>query len=164
LISAHEVGNGDYVASSDPSRLDLDVIHGYLRHAYWCEGIPRETVRRAIANSLCVGVYKGSDQVGFARAVTDKATFAYVADVFVLEEHRGHGAGKLLITCLTTHPDLQGLRNWTLQTRDAHGLYRQFGFGPSPTPERLMVKTAFRSYVGVDDAASGAGRPDNKRA
>jgi GNAT superfamily N-acetyltransferase len=154
LVLIHEVRNEDYVASSDPARLSLDVIHGYLRRAYWCEGIPRETVRTAIANSLCVGVYNGKDQVGFARAVTDRATFAYVADVFVLDEHRGHGAGKLLIACLTTHPDLQGLRTWMLLTRDAHGLYRQFGFGPSPTPERLMVKTAFCPYASHSETES----------
>jgi N-acetylglutamate synthase-like GNAT family acetyltransferase len=141
-MAIHEVRDGAYLASSDPARLDLDVIHGYLRRAYWSEGIPRETVRTAIEHSLCVGVYRGSEQVGFARAVTDRATFAYVADVFVLEEHRGHGAGKLLIACLTTHPELQGLRTWLLLTRDAHGLYRQFGFGPGPAPERVMMKSA----------------------
>jgi GNAT superfamily N-acetyltransferase len=146
LSDPHEVRHGDYVASSDPSRLDLDVIHGYLRRAYWCEGIPRETVRTAIAHSVCVGVYKGSEQIGFARAVTDMATFAYVADVFVLEAHRGQGAGKLLIACLTTHPALQGLRTWLLLTRDAHGLYRQFGFGPSPAPERVMMKSVAQPY------------------
>ena len=142
----HELWSGEYRASSDRSLLDMDVIHGFLMHAYWCEGVPRETVERAVANSFPVGAYHAGEQVGFARAVTDFATFAYVADVFVVEAHRGQGVGKLLIACLTSHPDLQSLRTWVLLTRDAHGLYRQFGFGAPSNPERVMVKQNLNLY------------------
>jgi ribosomal protein S18 acetylase RimI-like enzyme len=143
----HELRHGSVVVSTDPSRLDLDVIHGYLTGSYWAAGIPRETVTRAIQHSLCVGAYDGPRQVGFARAVSDRATFAYVADVFVLESHRGRGIGKQMMACLTSHPALQGLRLWTLFTRDAHRLYRQFGFHEPRYPDRLMERRAERPYA-----------------
>jgi len=127
-----------YEVSSDPARLDLDVIHGFLRRSYWSPGIPREVVERALRNSLGFGAYHRGAQVGFARVITDRATFAYVADVFVLEEHRGRGVSKLLMQAVMAHPELQGLRRWSLATRDAHGLYRQFGFAPVAQPERHM--------------------------
>jgi len=127
-----------YEISTDPSRLDLDVIHGFLSRSYWSPGIPREVVARALRNSLCCGAYCHGAQVGFARVVSDRATFAYLADVFVLESHRGRGVSKLLMQCLLAHPDLQGLRRWSLATRDAHGLYRHFGFVPLANPERHM--------------------------
>lgn len=124
--------------TTDPSRLDLDVIHGFLAGSYWAAGIPREIVERAVRHSLCFGAFDGDRQVGFARAVSDHATYAYVSDVFVLPSHRGRGVGKQLMAAVLAHPDLQGLRRWTLFTRDAHGLYRQYGFGEARYPERLM--------------------------
>ena len=124
--------------STDPSRLDLDVIHDFLARSYWATGIPRQVVERAIRHSLCFGAYEGNRQVGFARVVTDSATYAYVSDVFVLPSHQGRGVGKQLMAAIMRHPDLQGLRRWTLFTRDAHRLYRQYGFGEARHPERLM--------------------------
>jgi len=124
--------------STDPRRLDVDAIHAFLARAYWSSGIPRGTVERAIAHSLCFGLYHGAAQVGFARVVTDKATFAYLADVYVLEEHRGRGLSKRLMDAVVAHEDLQGLRRFMLATRDAHGLYRQFGFTELAMPSRLM--------------------------
>lgn len=124
--------------STDPAKLDLDVIHGFLSQAYWCEDVPRPTLERAIRNSLCFGVYVDGRQAGFARVVTDRATFAYIADVFILEPHRGRGLSKQMMGVIRSHPDLQGLRRWSLATRDAHGLYSQFGFTPLQMPERHM--------------------------
>src|SRR6202167_5348991 len=129
---------GEYSISTDPTRLDLDVIHSYLVGAYWCEGIPRQTVERAIANSLCFGLFHGKDQVGFARVITDSAAYAYLCDVYILEDHRGKGLGKWLMECGMAHPALQGLRRFSLATRDAHGLYRQFGFRKLNKPESMM--------------------------
>ena len=127
-----------YSISTDPAKLDLDAIYSYLVRAYWCEGIPRQTMERAIANSLCFGLFRAKDQVGFARVVTDSATFAYLCDVYVLEHHRGKGLGKWLMECVMGHPALQGLRRFSLATRDAHGLYRQFGFRELSKPESKM--------------------------
>jgi GNAT superfamily N-acetyltransferase len=127
-----------YEISTDPSRLQLDAIHAYLTRSYWSPGIPKEVVARAIANSMCFGVYLGETQVGFARVVTDKASFAYLADVYVLEEHRGQGLSKRLVQFIQAHPDLQGMRRFLLATRDAHGLYAQFGFQPVARPQSLM--------------------------
>ena len=124
--------------SSDPALFDLDVIHGFLQSAYWCEGLPREVIERAIRNSLCFGVYDSGRQVGFARVITDRATYAYLADVFVLAQHRRRGLSKRLMQAIVEHPDLQGLRRWSLITRDAHGLYAQFGFKPLSQPDRHM--------------------------
>jgi GNAT superfamily N-acetyltransferase len=126
------------VVSDDPARLDMDVIHGFLAAAYWSQGMPREVIERAVRGSLCFGLYDGERQVGFARVVTDRATFAYLADVFVLESHRGRGLSKLLVAEILGHPSLQGLRRWVLATRDAHSLYGQFGFKPLSAPERFM--------------------------
>jgi GNAT superfamily N-acetyltransferase len=129
---------GDFTISTDPARIDLDVVHGYLSASYWAPDIPRELVARSIAHSLAFGIYRGAAQVGFARVITDRATFAYLADVFVLEGSRGHGLGRWLMEVITGHPELQGLRRWMLATRDAHGLYRQYGFEPVANPEALM--------------------------
>jgi GNAT superfamily N-acetyltransferase len=130
---------GHYRVSTDPRRLDLDVIHGFLTaRSYWAEGIPRDVVERSIRNSLCFGVYDEDRQVGFARVVTDRATYAYLADVFVLEAYRGRGLSKWLLECVFAHPDLQGLRRWQLSTRDAHGLYARYGFAPLSDPDRLL--------------------------
>jgi len=126
------------VVTTDRSRLDLDTIHGFLTTSYWARGIPRETVARSMEHSLCFGALDGDRQVGFARVISDRATFAYVCDVFALESERGRGVGKSLMAAIMAHPDLQGLRRWTLATRDAQDLYRQFGFGPPAHPERQM--------------------------
>ncbi|MBX9626002.1 MAG: GNAT family N-acetyltransferase [Gemmataceae bacterium] len=127
-----------YTLSADPGRLDLAAVQAYLSRSYWAEGIPLDTVRRAVAGSLCFGLYHGPDQVGFARVVTDRATFAYLCDVYVLEAHRGRGLGKWLMAYVIAHPDLQGLRRFVLVTKDAHDLYRPFGFGPAVHPDRYM--------------------------
>jgi GNAT superfamily N-acetyltransferase len=133
--------SGQYVISTDPLRLDLDVIHGVLRESYWSPGIPRELVRRAIDGSLSFGVYTtGGVQVGFARVVTDRATFAYLADVFVVTPERGRGLSKWLMSVIVEHPELQDLRRWLLGTRDGHGLYSKFGFTPLRAPERFMER------------------------
>ena len=126
------------VVSDDPARLDMEVIHGFLSNAYWSQGIPREVVERALRNSLCFGLYDGDRQVGFARVVTDRATFAYLADVYVLEGHRGRGLSRRLVAALLDHAELHGLRRLMLVTRDAHGVYGKFGFAPLAHPERVM--------------------------
>jgi GNAT superfamily N-acetyltransferase len=134
-----EYQRGEFVISTDRERLNLDAVHGFLTNCYWAKGIPREVVVRSIQHALCYGVYEdGGAQVGFARVVSDFATVAYVGDVFVLEAHRGRGLGKWLMQCITQHPALQNLRRWILTTRDAHGLYSQFGFTPVKAPERYM--------------------------
>jgi GNAT superfamily N-acetyltransferase len=129
---------GEYLISSDPARMDIDSVHRFLSdEAYWSPGVPEDVVRRAIAGSIVFGLYRGSEQVGLARVVSDRATFAWLCDVYVLKEHRGHGLGKWLMECVKAHPELQGLRRWLLATRDAHGLYEQFGFEPVD-PGRFM--------------------------
>jgi GNAT superfamily N-acetyltransferase len=135
-----DTGVHDIVVTTDPSRFDLDVIHGFLATSYWARGIPRDVVARAMERSLCFGAFEGDRQVGFARVISDHATFAYLSDVFVLESHQGRGVGKRLMAAIVSHPDLQGLRRWALFTRDAHGLYRQYGFGAPRYPERLMER------------------------
>lgn len=128
-----EIEKDGYTISTDAAKLDLAVIHQYLsRDSYWAQNIPLEVVERSIANSFCFGVYHNSQQVGFARLVTDKATFAYLADVFILPEHRGKGLSKWLLTVMHSHPEMQGLRRWLLGTKDAHDLYKQFGWVPLP--------------------------------
>jgi GNAT superfamily N-acetyltransferase len=129
---------GEYTATTDRHRLDLEAIHDFLTHSYWSPSVPIETVERAIANSLCFGLFHGQDQVGFARVITDKATFAYLSDVYVLESHRGKGLSKWLLEVIQGHEELQGLRRFMLATRDAHGLYAQFGFTALADPSRLM--------------------------
>jgi GNAT superfamily N-acetyltransferase len=137
--NAYEPRLGEYVISTDPNRLDLDVIYNFLTNCYWAKGIPRETVARSIKHSLCVGIYDSSGaQVGFARVISDFATIAYLGDVFVLESHRGRGLAKWMMQCIMQHPDLQGLRRWILLTRDAHGLYKQFGFASLKSADRYM--------------------------
>jgi GNAT superfamily N-acetyltransferase len=129
----------EYEISTDPHRLNVDVVHGFLaEESYWSPGIPRTIVTRALQNSLCFGVYHRGAQVGFARVVTDKSTFALLADVFILEAHRGKGLAKWLMSCIVGHEDLQGLRRLLLMTSDAHGLYRQFGFKELGDPSRFM--------------------------
>lgn len=127
-----------YEITNDRSRLDIDAIHAFLAQSYWSPGIPKAVVERAIANSVCFGVFHAGRQVGFARVVTDKATFAYLADVYILEAHRGKGLAGRIMAAVKRHPDLQGLRRMLLATRDAHGLYAKYGFRPLASPERMM--------------------------
>src|SRR5580698_7065809 len=128
---------GDYAITTDKDRLDVDAIHAFLTTSYWSPGVPKETVARAVAHSLCFGLFHGPHQVGLARVITDKATFAYLADVYVLEPHRGKGLSKWMLEVIGEHPELQGLRRFMLATRDAHGLYAEFGFTPLANPSRM---------------------------
>ncbi len=128
-----------YTITTDPSQFDYDVIHAFLNNSYWSPGIPLHTLKKAIENSLSFAVLNADDEtVGFARMITDRATFAYLADVFIIESMRGQGLSKWLMQTIQDHPDLQGLRRMVLITRDAHGLYEQYGFGPIAHPERMM--------------------------
>lgn len=137
----------EFVISTDPARLQLDVIHKYLSEdSYWAKGRKREITRKALENSLCFGVYRDGKQVGFARVITDKATFAWLADVFILPEHQKKGLSKRLMEAILSHPELQGLRRWVLATKDAHGLYAQYGFTPLKFPERWMELPAPWAY------------------
>lgn len=156
-----ESRRGEFLVSTDPARIDLDLVYEFLTNCYWAKGIPRDVVARSIENSLCFGIYdesvpespssrKGREkdgatakpgaprQVGFARVISDFATIAYLGDVFVLESHRGHGLGKWMMECIMHHPALQRMRRWILLTRDAHGLYSQSGFTPVKKPENYM--------------------------
>jgi GNAT superfamily N-acetyltransferase len=150
----HEARRGEFLVSTDPALIDLDAVHAVLTKIYWCEGIPKETVRRGIEGSISFGVYDTSRgrggvvrgggaepspfQVGFARVITDKATFAYLSDVFIVEAYRGRGLSTWLMEVILGHPELQGLRRFCLLTRDAHGLYERFGFGPLPDARMYM--------------------------
>ena len=127
-----------FTISTEKEKLDIDLIHSFLNRTYWAEGISKETIRRSIEGSLCFGVFENDKQVGFARMITDKATFAYLADVFIIEEYRGRGLSKWLMQVIMSHPDLQGLRRMILATKDAHGLYKQFGFTPLINVDRWM--------------------------
>jgi GNAT superfamily N-acetyltransferase len=127
-----------FLITTEPDRMDVDAIHAYLRRSYWAEGIPRDVLVRAIAASLNFGLFDGDAQIGFARLVTDRATYAYLCDVYVLETYQGRGLGTWLIETVFAHPDLQGLRRMMLATRDAHGLYRKVGFTPLAHPDRHM--------------------------
>jgi len=133
-----EYRKGEFTISTDRDLIDLNVVHGFLTRCYWAEGIPREVVARSVENSLCFGLYAAGKQVGFARAISDYATYGYIADVFVLESFRGRGLGKWLMECIIQPPRLQGLRRWSLVTRDAHGLYAQLGFTPLKKPRNYM--------------------------
>ena len=142
----HEWRLGEYIISTDKHLLDLSAIHSFLTTSYWAEGIPFETVKKSIEHSLNFGVYKAGKQVGFARVITDYATYAYIGDVYILEDYRGQGLSKWLMQVIADHPELQGLRRWSLLTRDAHGLYRQTGFTEPRNPERYMEKTDQNVY------------------
>jgi GNAT superfamily N-acetyltransferase len=134
----YERARHGFRVSTDPSLLDVNLIHTFLKDAYWSPGIPRATVDRAIANSLNFGLYENEAQIGFARVCTDRTTFAYLMDVFVLPEHRGAGLGVWLMECVMQHPDLRGLRIFRLATRDAHGLYEKVGFSRVANPDAMM--------------------------
>lgn len=139
----HEWQRGDYVISTERARLDIAAIHRFIStESYWGQGRAVEVVRRSVDNSLAFGIYKGARMVGFARVVTDYATFAWLADVFVVDDERGQGLSKWLVEVILAHPDVQGLRRWLLATRDAHELYRRFGFDELKRPERFMERPA----------------------
>ncbi len=134
-----------YAISTDKALIDFKAVYQYLSEdSYWAKGIPAERLEKAISNSMCFGIYKETVQAGFARVVTDQASFAYICDVFILPEHRGFGLSKWLMQTIVGHPDLHGLRRWSLATADAHGLYCQFGFTPLSKPENWMEK--FKPY------------------
>ena len=136
----YEAREGDTLVSCDRRKLDLKRIHAFLTRSYWSEGVSRELVERSIEHSIPFGVYAGAEQVGFARVISDRASYAYLADVYIEERFRGRGLSKLLMRAVMEHPELQRLRRWILGTRDAHGLYRQFGFTELQRPERWMEK------------------------
>ena len=127
-----------YAISCDPALLNLDIVHGFIANSYWAKGIPKALVEKSIRHSLAWGIYFGAEQVGFARVISDQATFAYLCDVFIASDHRGKGLSKALVAAIKAHPDLQGLRRWMLITVDAQGLYEQFEFKPVQKPERHM--------------------------
>jgi GNAT superfamily N-acetyltransferase len=155
----HEVARqGDWLISTDPALLDVPMIHDFLANrSYWATGRPLEVVRRSLDNSLCFGLYEQGRQVGFARVVTDRATFAWLCDVFVREEFRGRGLAKWLIGCVMAHPALHGLRRVLLGTRDAHGLYERYGFAPLADPTRFLE--VFRPGVYQADLPDGRAGP-----
>ena len=152
----NEMPTDGYEIDWDKSRLDIPVIHRFLSESYWSPGLPLDVLKRAINGSLCVGVYRGETQAGFARVVTDQATFAYLCDVFVLEEHRGRGLSKRLMEAVMSLPELQGLRRFTLVTRDAHGLYEPFGFQVAARPQGIMEILRPDVYLkAADDETAG---------
>lgn len=128
----------NFLLTTDVTKMSVETIHAYLSRSYWAEGIPRALVEKSMRGSLCFGILEGEQQIAFARVISDYATFAYIADVFVLEAYRGRGLSKWLMACIKMHPDLQGLRRWSLATRDAHGLYKQFGFSELKDATRWM--------------------------
>ena len=137
---------GDFTISTDPARIQLDVVHGYLRNAYWCKGISIDVVRDSISHSLPFGLYKEETQIGFARVISDFSTIAYLGDLFIIDNYQGAGLGKWLTESIMAHPDLQGLRRWILLTLDAHGLYEQYGFTKIKSPERWMERWDSKVY------------------
>ena len=137
-IENREFKKGKYIISNDMNRLQPKVIHSYLTRSYWSKDIDFTVVKNSIENSYCFGVYNQGEQIGFARLITDYATFAYLADVFILEELRGKGLSKWLMEIMMSSPELKGLRGWMLKTKDAHGLYRKFGFEKPKFPKRIM--------------------------
>ncbi len=150
-MKVSEVVKDDLIISTDKTKLDVTLIHHYLCHeSYWAKNIPVALVEKSIAGSFCFGIYYQDAQIGFARVITDHATFAYLADVFVLESYRGKGLSKWLMETITGHPELQGLRRWLLATRDAHGLYAQYGFVPLDKSERIMGMKPFEEYPAIN--------------
>jgi GNAT superfamily N-acetyltransferase len=141
---------GEYTLTDDRARVDVDAVHAYLTRSYWALGIPREVVARSVSHSLNFSLWHGPTerQVGFARVVTDFATFGYLGDVYVLEQHRGRGLSKWMMQIVVAHPELQGFRRWSLLTRDAHGLYAQVGFTPLAAPDRWMERWFPDAYSG----------------
>ena len=143
---SYTVVKNNYLISTDKSKIDIDYVHGFLTQSYWSPGVPIQVVKKAMEGSLCFGIYDNDlqtlppgRQVGYARMITDKATFGWLADVFIDESYRGRGLGKWLVEMILAHPDLQGLRRILLATKDAHKLYEQCGFSPINNPERFMI-------------------------
>jgi len=140
MNSFQTITGEEYFISTDIDKMDVDTIHRYLSESsYWAKGIPKELVGKSIKHSLCFGVFSGDEQVGFARVVTDRTSFAYLGDVFILLAHQGKGLSKWLMQTIHDHPDLQGLRRWMLFTRDAHGLYNQFGWKQVPEEQTSRI-------------------------
>lgn len=156
MIQPDEIAVTGYRISTDPSEMDAERIHRYLSESsYWAKNIPLDVVQRSIRHSFCFGVFQESEQVGFARLITDRATFAYLADVFILPEHRGKRLSKWLVATIHSHPDLQGLRRWLLGTLDAHGLYAQFGW--QPLPEEMVSRFMQRHQPDVYQSTQNTG-------
>jgi GNAT superfamily N-acetyltransferase len=146
-MKPYEIRENELLISDDPALLDQALIHKFLsERSYWARGVAPETVKRSIEHSICFGMYQNGRQIGFARAVTDCATFAWLADVFIIEKKRGQGFGKKLLAAVQAHPELSGLQRFLLGTQDAHGLYAQFGFRPMAHPERFMEIRLENSY------------------
>ena len=141
------ITNGKFSISTNKEKLDIKMIHHYLSNSYWAKNIPMETIKKSIEHSLCFGIYFANKQVGFARVISDYTSFAYLADVFVLESEQGKGLGKWLIKEIMDYPSLQGLRKWLLATEDAHGLYKQYGFTPLKNPDSIMEIRIDNSYL-----------------
>src|SRR5262245_50923776 len=135
-----EIQHGEFTLSTDPSRLDFEAIHSFLSETYWGKNRSREVLRTALSNSFCFGVYKGSEQIGFSRVITDYATFGYLADVYILEGYRRRGLGRWMINSIISHPSLKGLRRWALVTQDCHNLYRECGFTALTVPDHHMQR------------------------
>lgn len=148
----HEYNRDEFTISTDAARLDLNIIHQFLTTSYWAAGIPPDVVKRSIEHSLAFGVYHQDRQVGFARIITDYATFAYLADVFVIEAYRGRGLARWLVEVIVAHPDLQGLRRWMLATRDAHALYGKVGFVGIKSADRWMERHFAEVYSSRQEA------------
>jgi GNAT superfamily N-acetyltransferase len=138
----YEVRKENFLITTDKAKLDIDSIHKFLSHSYWAGGRTKENVIRSIKNSLCFGVYdeENGKQSGFARAISDYTTFVYIADLYITEEYRRKGLSKFLMKSIMEHPEFKNIEKWVLATRDAHGLYKQFGFLPLPFPDRFMMK------------------------
>ena len=138
---------GDFMVTTDSEKISLDVVHAFLANeSNWAKNIPRDVVEQSIENSLCFGLFQNEEQIGFARVITDRATIAYLGDVFVMATHRGQGLSQWLMECVMSHPDLLGLRRWILLTGDAHGLYEKFGFTAIAAPQKWMEKFAADVY------------------
>ena len=146
-MSAFERRQGTFRMTTDVAAMDLDAIHAYLTRSYWSEGISKELVSRAMTGSLCFGLLEGGRQVGFARVVTDRATYAYLCDVYVLDSHRKRGIGHWMLEAIDIHPDLQNLRRWGLVTKDAHSLYTAHGYAPLANPEHYLERVYRDVYV-----------------
>ena len=149
ILTAEKDG---FLLTTDKTKLDITSIHQYLStEAYWCKNVSIEIVKRSIEGSMCFGIFHGQQQVGFARVITDTATFGYLADVFIINDYKGRGLAKWLMQCIMGHPELQGFRSWMLATRDAHGLYSRFGFKPLEKPERIMRYSVFTEYPATNE-------------
>lgn len=139
----------NFTVTCDPERIDLSLVSKFLASSYWAKGIREDTVAKSVANSVCFSLFEGDRQIGFAKVISDRATIAYLGDVFVVPSYRGRGLAKWMMECVLSHPELQGLRRWVLATRDAHGLYEQFGFTELAKPEVFMERFNPNVYGGA---------------